>query len=174
MHPVTQQFDPLPKIQPWTKTHYEALDELYQMHKEQPTLFLPSASALEGTSNSNNALLEHFLNENKKPFLGANYSAWGYQAKMTESLIVLAAVFAQLLTLKDGREYERVTGKKFVLGDCGTYEPGMIIDGEEVIWRLASVMMGEPLRHDEKLGVPIPREEGLCVRWPGEVDYVKL
>ncbi|KAF2648734.1 hypothetical protein K491DRAFT_698687 [Lophiostoma macrostomum CBS 122681] len=168
MHPVTQQFDRLPSVEPWTQTHYKTLDKLYQMHKKSPTLFAPSSSSLPpGSSNSNNALLTHFLESTAQPFVGANYHAWGYQAKMTDSLVVLAAVFAQLCTLKDGAEYEKLAGKSIVLGDCNPGVAGTRIEGKEVVKRLATVMMGEALRKDEKIGARIPRDTGLWVTWPG-------
>lgn len=163
-HPVTAKFSSLPKIEPWTKTHYKTLDALYQLQKKQPTLFAPSHSS--STSNTNNALLSHFLSTYKGKFVGAKYSVWGYSVVITEELAVLAAVYMQLLKLKDVAEYEKVNGKKIKIGDCNPGPAGTAIDGAEVMRRLATVVMGEQLRRDEKKGKTISREGTLTVEWP--------
>ncbi|KAF2193834.1 hypothetical protein K469DRAFT_712671 [Zopfia rhizophila CBS 207.26] len=162
-HPITAQFDPLPKVEPWTKTHYKTLDTLYQLCKKHPALFDPSTS---GASNANNALLAHFLSQQKNNVVGAKFSSWGYNVQMNEITIMIAAVFMQLLKLKDIAEYEKVSGKKIEMGDCNPGEPGTEIDGLCVIMRLASVIMGEKLRKDEKKGRVNTREGGMVIEWP--------
>lgn len=162
-HPAAAKFDKLPKVEPWTKTHYKTLDALYQMHKKQPTQFARSSSSM---SNTNDTLLAHFLNSQEHPFVGAVYSSWGYSVTITEPLVVLCAVFMQLLTFEDFEEYERVSGKKIQLGECNPGVVGTAIDGAEVVRRLASVIMGEVLRRDEKKGKKIVREGGMTIEWP--------
>ncbi|KAF2198831.1 hypothetical protein GQ43DRAFT_482967 [Delitschia confertaspora ATCC 74209] len=155
-HPVTMQFDPLPKAEPWTKTHYKTLDKLYQMHKKNPTLFSPDSS-------TNNSLLTTFPEHRK--YIGANFSNWGYSMTIEESHIVLCAVFMQLLTCRDVGEYERRSGKSIEVGDVGAREPGIVIDELAVVKRFASVVMGEEVRRDERKGVEIRREGAMRVRW---------
>ncbi|KAF2690245.1 hypothetical protein K458DRAFT_328526 [Lentithecium fluviatile CBS 122367] len=163
-HPILAKFDRLPKVEPWTKTHYKTLDALYQRHKGQPTLFLPSSSS--NATNTNNAILEDFLRTHKRPFIDARYSAWGYFVTLDESLVVLCAVFMQLLVLKDVWEYEKLAGKEIQMGDCGPGESGVEISAEEVVRRLATVIMGEDLRRDEKRGFEVDRRGGLTIMWP--------
>jgi hypothetical protein len=163
-HPILTKFDRLPKIEPWTKTHYKTLDALYQRHKKRPTLFLPSPSAR--TTNTNNSILEDFLRRQTRPFVGARYSVWGYSVTLSESLVVLCAVYMQLLVLQDVFEYERAVGKEIQMGDCGPGVSGEEILAEEVMKRLATVIMGEELRKDEKRGVEVDRSGGLTIMWP--------
>ncbi|KAF2243645.1 hypothetical protein BU26DRAFT_523234 [Trematosphaeria pertusa] len=163
-HPILAKFDPIPKVEPWTKTHYKTLDALFQLHKNKPSLFSPSSSS--STSNTNNALLSNFLRTSKRPYVGARYSVWGYSVTLDEALVVLCAVYMQLLTLKDVFEYEERTGKNIQMGDCGPGVSGEMITEEEVVRRLASVVMGEDLRRDEKRGKVIVRRGGMSVEWP--------
>jgi hypothetical protein len=165
-HPVVSRYDALPKVEPWTKTHYKTLDALYQLHKKQPTLFTPSIST---NSNVNNALLAWFTAEYEKKgesFVGARFLSWGYEVTLTESLVVLCAVFKQLLSLKNMGEYERESGKKIQVGDCGPGPAGQVIAGDKVVRRLMSVIMGERLRRDERKGREVKREGGMSVVWP--------
>ncbi|KAF2003730.1 hypothetical protein P154DRAFT_519948 [Amniculicola lignicola CBS 123094] len=159
-HPATESFSSLPKYQPWTKTHYNSLDALYQLHKNHPSLFHPSASA------TNKSLLDSFLATTKKSFVGAQFTSWGYSLEMSQELVVLCAVFMQLLTLKDEAEYERLTGEKIELGNCNPGPKGTLIAELEVARRVASVVMGEALRRDEKRGVKVVKKGGMKIIWP--------
>jgi hypothetical protein len=168
-HPALAKFHPLPKIEPWTKTHYKTLDALYQMHKRDPYLFAPSPE--ETTSNRNNTLFEHFIQTQSSPFLGAIYSNWGYSATITAPLVVLCAVFMQLLTLDDVEAYERVSGRGIEMGECalpgeGEEEDEVRIGDFQVVARLASVVMGEDLRRDERRRVEIRRAGSVQIKWP--------
>jgi hypothetical protein len=168
-HPALAKFHPLPKIEPWTKTHYKTLDALYQMHKRDPYLFAPSPE--ETTSNRNNTLFEHFIQTQSSPFLGAIYSNWGYSAIITAPLVVLCAVFMQLLTLDDVDAYESVSGRGIEMGECalpgeGEEEDEVRIGDFQVVARLASVVMGEDLRRDERRGVEIRRVGSVQIKWP--------
>jgi hypothetical protein len=163
-HPILSKYDRLPRHEPWTKTHYKTLDALYQRHKKQPTLFLPSPSA--NRKNTNNGILETFLRTHKRPFVGARYAVWGYSVTLDESLVVLCAVYMQLLVLRDIWEYEKSARKEIQMGDCGPGVSGVEIAAEEVVKRLATVVMGEELRRDEKRGVRIERKGELSITWP--------
>ncbi|KAF2812615.1 uncharacterized protein BDZ99DRAFT_270146 [Mytilinidion resinicola] len=157
-HPMILRFSPLPRVQPWTRTHYKTLDILFQIHKRKPTSFAPASP-----SSINNALLETI--PDRKKFLGAVYSNWGYDVTMTEQYLVLAAAFCQLLTLSDIKEYERTTGKEIDRGDVDPGPDGEVIGFEAVVRRLFSVISGEDVRRDEKLGKVIRRDVGFSVTW---------
>lgn len=165
-HPILTKFTALPKIEPWTKTHYKTLDKLYSTHLKHPALFSPSTTRTTPLSQTNSHLLASFLATNKHPYVGATFSAWGYSMLMTEELVVLCAVFMQLLSLENTSEYERVAGKRIQFGDCAPGRSGAPITGEEVVRRLATVVMGESLRRDEKAGKKADKREGLSVVWP--------
>jgi hypothetical protein len=157
-HPTTLKLSPLPRVEPWTKTHYKTLDTLFQIHKRRPKIFAPASPP-----NTNNAILESI--PNRKKFIGAVYSNWGYEVTITEQYLVMAAVFMQLLTLTDIEEYGRTTGKDIDRGDVGPGPAGELIELGGVVSRLFTVIAGEALRRDEKLGIPIRREGGLSVKW---------
>ena len=158
-HPIISHYHPLPRFEPWTKTHYKTLDAIFQHHKRHPTAFTPSSP-----SNLNNALLNAFSDRAK--FLGAKYSCWGYSIVIDETHLVIAAVFMQLLTLQDIEEYERIAGKKIQRGSVGPGPDGKIIGAETVVRRLFTIMAGEELRKDEKGGKDVSRNGGLKIRWP--------
>jgi len=85
---------------------------------------------------------------------------------MTEELIVLCSVFMQLMSLENMKEYEKVAGKRIQVGDCAPGRSGDVITGGEVLKRLATVVMGESVRRDEREGKEIDRSLGLEVEWP--------
>ena len=165
-HPILSKLTPLPKVEPWTKTHYKALDKLYTTHLKHPTLFSTSSVPETPLSRTNSHFLTQFLATNKKPYVGATFSAWGYSMLMTEDLVVLCAVYMQLLRFEGIDEYERVSGRKIQMGDCGPGRSGDAIKGDDVMRRLATVVMGEAVRRDEKAGKKIDRRGALTVEWP--------
>jgi hypothetical protein len=75
-------------------------------------------------------------------------------------------VFVELMSLKDIKEYERLKGREIEMGDCLPGRTGDLITTEEVMRRLATVVLGEEVRRDERLGVDIDRSKGLEVEWP--------
>lgn len=79
---------------------------------------------------------------------------------------MLCAAYTQLLTLSDVSEWERLARRRIQMGDCGPGVSGETIGQGEVVRRLASVVMGENLRRDERRGKAISREGGLSVVWP--------
>ncbi|KAI1585715.1 hypothetical protein A1F97_01349 [Pyrenophora tritici-repentis] len=166
-HPILSRLTPLPKIEPWTKTHYKALDKLYNTHLKHPALFCPSIVPPTPLSNTNGYLLRKFVSANgNMPLVGAKFHAWGYSMVMTEELIVLCSVFMQLMSLRNIDEYEEVAGKRIQMGDCAPGRTGDLITGAEVLKRLATVVMGEDVRRDESEGKAIDRTLGLEVEWP--------
>lgn len=165
-HPILARYSALPRIEPWTKTHYKALDKLYATHLKHLALFSPSITPATPLSNTNTHLLRRFLAKNKQPYVGAMFSAWGYSMIMTEPLVVLCAVFMELLSLDNLRQYEETSGEGISMGDCAPGLTGETIKGEEVVRRLATVVMGEDVRRDEKKGIKIDRTRSLEIRWP--------
>jgi hypothetical protein len=166
-HPILSRLAPLPKIEPWTRTHYKALDKLYTTHLKHPALFCPSNIPPTPLSNTNGYLLRQFISTNGNlPYVGATFHAWGYSMVMTEELVVMCSVFMQLLSLENEEEYHEVTGKRLEVGDCAPGNLGDPITGQEVLRRLATVVMGESVRRDEREGREIDRSGGLEVEWP--------
>lgn len=166
-HPIISRLTPLPKIEPWTRTHYKVLDKLYTAHLKHPALFCPSIVPPTPLSNTNGYLLRQFISNNGNlPYVGATFHAWGYSMVMTEELVVMCSVFMQLLSLEDEEEYYEVTGKRLQMGDCAPGNLGDLITGQEVLRRLATVVMGESVRRDEREGREIDRSGGLEVEWP--------
>ncbi|KAL1801356.1 hypothetical protein ACET3X_001698 [Alternaria dauci] len=166
-HPIISRLTPLPKIEPWTRTHYKALDKLYTTHLKHPALFCPSIVPPTPLSNTNGYLLRQFISRNGNlPYVGATFHAWGYSMVMTEELVVMCSVFMQLLSLENEEEYYEVTGKRLQMGDCAPGVLGELITGQEVLRRLATVVMGESVRRDEREGRQIDRSGGLEVEWP--------
>ncbi|KAF2849888.1 hypothetical protein T440DRAFT_468948 [Plenodomus tracheiphilus IPT5] len=165
-HPILARYAALPKIEPWTKTHYKTLDKLYATHLRHPALFLPSLNPPTPLSHTNDHLAQGFLSTNKYPYVGAIFSAWGYSMVMTESLVVLCAVFMELLSLEDIKQYEARSGSGIELGNCAPGRTGDLIKGEEVVRRLATIVLGEDVRSDEKKGLRIDRSKTLTIEWP--------
>jgi hypothetical protein len=165
-HPILSRLTPLPKIEPWTKTHYKTLDKLYNINQKHPALFSPSIDPATPLSRTNAHLLQKFLAKNKQPYIGAVFTAWGYEFDMTEELVVLCQVFCELMSLKSIKAYEELKGRPIEMGNCMPGQVGDAIDADEVMRRLATVILGEEVRADEKEGVEIDRSRGLEIRWP--------
>ncbi|KAH7396611.1 hypothetical protein DE146DRAFT_657229 [Phaeosphaeria sp. MPI-PUGE-AT-0046c] len=165
-HPILAKLTPLPKIEPWTKTHYKTLDKLYSVNQKHPALFSPSIAPATSLSRTNAHLLDKFRAANTQPYIGAVFSAWGYEFDMTEELVVLCQVFCELMSLDSIEAYETLKGREIELGDCVPGKSGEAISAEEVMRRLATVILGEEVREDEKAGVKIDRSKGLEVHWP--------
>jgi hypothetical protein len=166
LHPILAKLTPLPRIEPWTKTHYKTLDKLYNVNQKHPALFSSSTKPSTSLSQTNSHLLKKFLTNNKQPYVGAVFSAWGYEFDMSEELVVLCQVFCELMSLDSIKAYETLKGREIEMGDCLPGKNGDVIDGEEVVRRLATVILGEEVRADEKKGQKIDRSRGLEVQWP--------
>lgn len=165
LHPALQKLPllPLPRVEPWTKTHYKTLDRLYQFYKKRPHHFSPTSgpnAALNAT------LLTEFLAASHRPFVGAKYRAWGYNVVFTEALIVMCAAYVQLLSLDSVAAYEAVAGKEIEMGDCAPGKEGTTLGVEIVAERLATIVLGEAVRRDEKLGKSVDKTGRLRIEWP--------
>jgi hypothetical protein len=165
-HPILAKLTPLPKVEPWTKTHYKTLDKLYSIQHQHAELFSPSVVPATPLSITNAHLLDKFLTANKQPYVGATFSAWGYEFDMTEELVVLCAVFMELMSLKSIKEYEMLKGREIEKGDCLPGRTGDLIIADHVVQRLATVVLGDEVRRDERMGVEIDRRRELEVQWP--------
>ncbi|KAF2642507.1 hypothetical protein P280DRAFT_467850 [Massarina eburnea CBS 473.64] len=163
-HPIAFKYDRLPRIEPWTKTHYKTLDSLFQLSTKHPLLFAPTPSSPHHAINT--ALLDDFLANVDLPYIGACFDAWGYRFGFEGMHGVICAVFYKLLVLEDIDEYEERTGKDIQMGEVGGKRTGEDIEREEVVRRFATVVLGEMLRRDEKRGVVVKREGRLNVTWP--------
>ncbi|KAL1598954.1 hypothetical protein SLS60_008099 [Paraconiothyrium brasiliense] len=162
-HPALTKLDLLPRVEPWTKTHYKALDRLYQLYKKKPSIF----STTEGPNAVLNAtLLTNHLNATTHDFIGARYRAWGYNVIFTDALVVLCTAFMQLLTLNNIEEYEKKAQKEIQVGDCQPGVVGSSISVEGVVERLATIVLGEAVRRDEKKGKLVDKSGRLRVEWP--------
>jgi hypothetical protein len=80
--------------------------------------------------------------------------------------VVLCQVFCELMSLDNIAAYEKLKGREIEMGDCMPGDAGVAIEAEEVMRRLATVILGEEVREDEKNGVKIDRSRALEVRWP--------
>jgi hypothetical protein len=163
-HPILAKLSPLPKIEPWTKTHYKILDKLYAVNQKHPALFSPTNPS-SSLSRTNTHLLSKFLAANPQPYVGAVFTAWGYEFDMTAELVVLCQVFCELMTLKNIAAYEVLKGREIEMGECMPGKAGDAIGGDEVVRRLATVILGEEVRADERKGERIDRSRGLEVKW---------
>lgn len=85
---------------------------------------------------------------------------------MTEELVVLCQVFCELMSLDSIEAYEALKGREIELGDCVPGRSGVKIEAVEVMRRLATVILGDEVRADEREGVQIDRSKTLEIRWP--------
>ncbi|KAF2628665.1 hypothetical protein BU25DRAFT_439185 [Macroventuria anomochaeta] len=162
-HPVLSKFCPLPRIEPWTKTHYKTLDKLHAAHLKHPALFCSLTVPPTTLSRANAALLASFAATTEKNYVGAQVSAWGYTFTMTPELILLCEVFMHLLTLSSIEDYERLSGREIEMGDVGPGRNGDKICREEVMRRLCTVVLGEYVRADEKKGFKVKKTGALRI-----------
>lgn len=162
-HPVLSRFTPLPRVEPWTKTHYKTLDKLHALHLKHPSLFHSLAVPPTSLSRANAALLASFASTTEKNYVGAHIDAWGYNFTMTPELITLCEVFMHLLTLGGARDYEALSGRQIEVGDVAPGRNGEKIAREEVMRRLCTVVLGEQVRADEKRGVVVEKKGALRI-----------
>lgn len=160
-HPILSKFSHLPRIEPWTKTHYKTLDKLHAAHLKYPSLFCSLTIPPTTRSRANAALLASFAAVTEKNYVGAQVSAWGYAFTMTPELITLCEVFMHLLTLSSVEDYERLAGRAIEMGDVGPGRSGEKITREEVMRRLCTVVLGDFVRADEKKGFKVKKAGSL-------------
>lgn len=162
-HPILSRFIPLPRIEPWTKTHYKTLDKLHTAHLKHPELFCSLTVPPTKLSRANAALLASFAATTEKNYVGAQVSAWGYTFTMTPELITMCEVFMHLLTLSSVDDYERLSGREIEMGDVGPGRNGEKIGRAEVMRRLCTVVLGEYVRADEKKGFKVNKTGVLSI-----------
>lgn len=162
VHPALKKLAALPRVEPWTKTHYKALDRLYQLYKKQPSIFSPTSAP---NSALNSTLLTNILNSTTRNFIGSRYRCWGYNVIFTDALVVLVAAFMQLLTLSSMEEFEAKSGQEISMGEWVPGRDGVAIGVEGVCERLATIVLGEAVRRDEKRGKVIDKSGRLRVEW---------
>lgn len=162
-HPVLSKFAPLPRIEPWTKTHYKTLDKLHAAHLKYPTLFCSLTVPPTTLSRANAALLASFAATTEKNYVGAQVSAWGYTFTMTPELITICEVFMHLLTLNSIEDYEAISGRGIEMGDVAPGRTGDKISRGEVMRRLCTVVLGEFVRADEKRGFAVKKTGALRI-----------
>ena len=137
--PSLVKYRPLPKLEPWTKTHYKVMDRMYQSLKRSPQEFSMN-------NPTNPPLPRPFKSE-----ISTKMANWGYSVTFTPEHMVLAARFYRLLSLE-----ETDTGD-IELGDCCPGPAGKRIDEQTVCLRLFSIIVGEDIRRDERAGIRIDR-----------------
>ncbi|EOD50015.1 hypothetical protein UCRNP2_3216 [Neofusicoccum parvum UCRNP2] len=160
LHPLALRYNNLPKIAPWTKTHWDTLDRIYQRYKRHPEQFSPQDPP-------NKTLLAQKYQwqpgssktESVSYYTNVKMQNWNYTVKITSELLVCCAIFMQLLTLKDAAEYRRATGKDIVRGNFMQKDrTGDPITLRDVIARMFGVVGGEMIRADEKRGICVRRD----------------
>ncbi|KAL1629120.1 hypothetical protein SLS56_005563 [Neofusicoccum ribis] len=169
LHPLASRYNNLPKIAPWTKTHWDTLDRIYQRYKRHPEQFSPQDPL-------NKTLLAQKYQwqpgssktESVSYYTNVKMQNWNYTVKITSELLVCCAIFMQLLTLKDAAEYRRTTGKDIVRGNFMQKDrTGDPITLRDVIARMFGVVGGEMIRADEKRGICVRRDlDQLKFRYP--------
>ena len=160
-HRLLRHLPLLPKVEPWTRTHYRVLDSMYQHYKAYPADFSKGHP-------SNFGLISPEISR----FVDIQFVNWGYGVRLSSSLIVLARLYQRLLLLDDIAHYERVSGFRIDVGQCRPGKTGTPLQWWDVLVRLFTVAAGEMSREDERNGVPINRTRGM-LRWKfaGDEDW---
>ncbi|KAF2099717.1 hypothetical protein NA57DRAFT_75220 [Rhizodiscina lignyota] len=178
-HPLLADLPLLPRVEPWTKTHYKVLDRLYRSFKKSPKLFSPEhpintclASVIEKKQRYRSGSTNSWQEFSFADWNDAEIKNWGYEVHLTESHIVVAALYSQLLALNNVGEYEQLAGTKIVMGDCNPGLAGQDIGVDKIVFRLFSLIHGEMVRADEKKGKKIGRSKGTgWYRFKGEQEW---
>jgi hypothetical protein len=157
-HPLLRHFRLLPRNHPWTENHFQALFALYKHWQTHVHMYSPAEA--------HNAVL---LTPKWQKYIDMEFSNWGYELQLSSSLIVLAALFAQLLVLEDDAEYASMYGEHLEFGfvasrtmDVGEIEPW------HVALRLFAVAVGDVVRDQEAKGAVIDRRPALRWRFKGQ------
>ncbi|KAF2840096.1 hypothetical protein M501DRAFT_1056455 [Patellaria atrata CBS 101060] len=171
LHPVisTLNLQPLPRLEPWTKSHYIILDALFQAYKRDPLSFSPLAGP---NKDLNNALLDYKPAFYLRRLAGTRMRNWGYEEEMRIQHMVIVAVFFQLLKLERHESYVGPKGEGIEYGNVDPGSKGTVIRCLAVVRRLWTVVAGERVREDERCGRRIKREGVLEVWWPGWKGWV--
>ena len=78
----------------------------------------------------------------------------------------MCAAYVQSLSLDSVAAYEAVAGKEIEMGDCAPGKEGTTLGVEIVAERLATIVLGEAVRRDEKLGKSVDKTGRLRIEWP--------
>ncbi|KAF2675050.1 hypothetical protein BT63DRAFT_420284 [Microthyrium microscopicum] len=154
-HPLLQNFRMLPQDHPWTDDHFQALLSLYKHWLLHEDMYSPR-----------HAINARLITPEWSKLINMSFSNWGYEMLVTEGLVVIAALFEQLLRLRDQAEFEELYGAELRIGVVGarTVESGPISKWH-IALRLFTVMVGDLIRADERKGVPIDRTPKLKWRY---------
>jgi hypothetical protein len=157
-HPLLRNFRLLPATHPWTENHFVALLALYKHWQTHTSLYSPS--------HPQNAAL---LTPPWRTLIDIEFSNWGYSVQLTPTLIVLAALFSQLLVLPDADAYEALYGERLEMGDVArrTEDDGEITEWH-VVLRLFCVSVGDVVRAEEREGRSVDRRPQLKWRYEGQ------
>jgi hypothetical protein len=145
------KFPMLPCVWPWSRTHWQTLDNLYQYYKRKPSRFSPSRKARPDNTG--------LMTPSWSRYVDITFDHWGYRIRLEDTHIVLAILFMQLLILPSQNEYKKLYGKGL---EWGHQDPnarvGEKISKWEVLKHVFAIVAGELLREDEERGLRIRRE----------------
>jgi hypothetical protein len=157
-HPLLANFRLLPRTHPWAEDHFAALLSLYKHWQRHAGAYAPELP-------HNRALLTPAWRE----YVDLEFANWGYELQLVRSLVVVAALFQQLLALDDAADYERLYGERlrmgFVAGRTAADGP---IGRWHVALRLFTTIVGDVVRAEEAQGREIDRTPDLRWRFRGQ------
>ncbi|KAK7523574.1 hypothetical protein IWZ03DRAFT_419622 [Phyllosticta citriasiana] len=164
----------LPKLKPFSKTHFLTLQHIWSRYLTHPAEF-----SLSHTSNQR-LVAQPVFNDCPTPIPGVHghpsflplavyfditFRNRGYEVKFPEELIVVAALFMTLLSLDDEAAFMARYGETLRWEEVRKKGEGRI-GGFEVIQRLGFLEVGRIIRRHEALGKPVSTVGGAYVRWP--------
>ncbi|KAK3081430.1 hypothetical protein LTS18_006746 [Coniosporium uncinatum] len=181
-HPTLTDLPQLPAQEPWTKTHYKVLAALLERLYTSPASFDPRRRDSGIVASGIMATRTGELAQKYTDLVVAN---WGYEVHMTYLHTTLVALYCQLLVLPSMEAYEEKYRESIELGDPyresvrrmeDARKKGkkveMAITAWEVLGRLFSVIVGEQIRKDERVGKPVMRGTEGRMRWDGSEEWV--
>jgi hypothetical protein len=157
-HPLLKNMRLLPCVHPWSDNHFQTLLSLYKHWQTHANLYAPHLPE--------NAAL---LTPQWQRYIDVEFSNWGFDLLLTPSLIVLAALFGQLLQLADATEYRALYGEDLEMGWLAsrTLTDGAITEWH-IVLRLFTVAVGDVVRTEEKDGKAVDRTPALKWRFRGQ------
>jgi hypothetical protein len=157
-HPILKHFRLLPRNHPWTDNHFQSLLALYKHWQTHTYMYSPM--------HAHNAAL---ITVDWCKYIDMEFCNWGYDMQLSESLVVLAAIFYQLLVLEDAAEYKEMYGHDMEMGFVAqrTVNAGPITEWH-VALRLFTLAVGDVVRNEEKSGRGIDRSPALKWRFKGQ------
>ncbi|KAK8188155.1 uncharacterized protein BKA78DRAFT_354924 [Phyllosticta capitalensis] len=170
-----RQHQDLPKLKPFSKTHFLSLHHIWSRYLSHPAEF-----SLSHVSNQR-LVSQPVYNDSPMPIPGVQghppflplsvyfditFRNRGYEVKFPEELIVVGALFMTLLRLDDEAAYAARYGQPLKWDEVRKKGEGRI-GGFEVVQRLGLLEVGRIIRRYEALGKPVNTMGGAYVRWPG-------